>query len=130
MHCPHHVLPADGALAHPLPAFGASHHVATFKQHTVNDGVHADAAKVFVRRQLSSDAICGGKWETSHKWLLICRGQLVCSRRPRPLSPSHPFYSSNIFSLFIRVFFFIICYFCLLTLLTLKCLIQLNLCLY
>lgn len=56
----HHVLPADGALAHPLPALGASYHVTTFQEHTIDDGVHADATQVFIRRQLSSDAICGG----------------------------------------------------------------------
>lgn len=58
---PHHVLPADGALAHPLPALGASYHVTTFQEHTIDDGVHADATQVFIRRQLSSNAICGGE---------------------------------------------------------------------
>lgn len=62
VHGPHHVLPADGALAHPLAAFGAGHHVAALQQHAVDDGVHADAAQVFVSRQLSSDTICGGGW--------------------------------------------------------------------
>lgn len=68
VHGPHHVLPADGALAHPLAAFGAGYHVAALQQHAVDDGVHADAAQVFVSRQLSSDTICGGKDE---KWVLI-----------------------------------------------------------
>lgn len=62
VHGPHHVLPADGALAHPLAAFGAGYHVAALQQHAVDDGVHADAAQVFVSRQLSSDTICGGKF--------------------------------------------------------------------
>lgn len=57
MHGPHHILPADGTLAHPLSTFGAGDHVTTFQQHAVDDGVHADATKVLVRRQLSSDAI-------------------------------------------------------------------------
>lgn len=47
---PHHVLPADGALAHPLPALGARYHVTTFQEHTIDDGVHADATQVFIRR--------------------------------------------------------------------------------
>lgn len=59
MHGPHHVLPADGALAHPLPAFGAGDHVATLQQDAVDDGVHADAAQVVVGGQLSPDAACG-----------------------------------------------------------------------
>lgn len=59
MHGPHHVLPADGTLAHPLPTFGAGDHVTTLQQHAVDDGVHADAAEVFVRHQLRFDAICG-----------------------------------------------------------------------
>lgn len=67
VHGPHHILPADGALAHPLAAFGAGYHVAALQQHAVDDGVHADAAQVFVSRQLSSDTICGG----GEKWFLI-----------------------------------------------------------
>lgn len=31
MNGPHNVLPADGALAHPLAAFGAGYHVTTFQ---------------------------------------------------------------------------------------------------
>lgn len=61
MHGPHHVLPADGALAHPLAAFGAGDHVAALQQHAVDDGVHADPAQVLVGRQLSPHAVCGNK---------------------------------------------------------------------
>lgn len=46
---PYHILPADGTLAHPLPALGASDHVATFQQDTVNGCIHADFAEVFLR---------------------------------------------------------------------------------
>lgn len=63
MHGPHYVLPADGALAHPLATFGAGYHVTTFQQHAVDDGVHADATQVFIGRQLSFDTICGGRYE-------------------------------------------------------------------
>lgn len=59
VHGPYHVLPADGALAHPLPTFGAGDHVTALQQHAVDDGVHADAAQVLVQRQLSFDAIWG-----------------------------------------------------------------------
>lgn len=61
VHSPHHVLPADGALAHPLATFGASDHVAALQQHTVDDGVHADPAQVLIGRQLSPDPVCGDK---------------------------------------------------------------------
>lgn len=63
VHGPHYILPADGALAHPLPTFGARYHVTTFQQHAVDDGVHADATQVFISRQLSFDTICGWKYE-------------------------------------------------------------------
>lgn len=43
---PDHVLPADGALVHSLPALGAGDHVATFQENAVDDGVHADLAEV------------------------------------------------------------------------------------
>lgn len=43
VHGPHHVLPADGALAHPHPTFGTGDHVAALQQHTVDHSVHADA---------------------------------------------------------------------------------------
>lgn len=59
MHSPHNVLPADGALAHPLATFGASDHVAALQQHTVDDCVHADPTEVLISRQLSPDAVCG-----------------------------------------------------------------------
>lgn len=72
VHGPHHVLPADGALAHPLAAFGAGYHVAALQQHAVDDGVHADAAQVFVSRQLSSDTICGGKDEKCFLIFFFC----------------------------------------------------------
>lgn len=56
---PHYILPADGALAHPLPTFGAGYHVTTFQQHAVDEGVHADATQVLIRSQLSFYTICG-----------------------------------------------------------------------
>ena len=59
MHGPHHVLPADGALAHPLAALGARDHVTALQEHAVDDGVHADAAQVVVQRQLRPRAV----WE-------------------------------------------------------------------
>lgn len=59
MHGPDYILPADGALAHPLPTFGAGYHVTALQQHAVYNGVHADATQVFVSRQLSLDTICG-----------------------------------------------------------------------
>jgi len=62
VHGPHYILPADGALAHPLSTFGAGYHVTTFQQHAVDDGVHADATQVIISRQLSFDTICG--WKT------------------------------------------------------------------
>lgn len=65
MHSPHHVLPADGALAHPLATFGASDHVAALQQHTVDDGVHADPTQVLIGRQLSPDTVCGDKFGKS-----------------------------------------------------------------
>lgn len=58
VHGSHYILPADGALAHPLPAFGAGYHVTTLQQHAVDDGVHADSTQVLVGGQLSLDAIC------------------------------------------------------------------------
>lgn len=48
VHGPHDVLPADGALAHPLAALGAGDHVAALQQHAVDHGVHADPAQVVV----------------------------------------------------------------------------------
>ena len=62
VHGPHYVLPADGALAHPLSAFGAGDHVTAFQQHAVDDGVHADATQVFISRQLSFDTVCGWRF--------------------------------------------------------------------
>lgn len=58
VHGPDYILPADGALAHPLPAFGAGYHVAALQQHAVDDGVHADSTQVLIGAQLSLDAIC------------------------------------------------------------------------
>jgi len=43
---PHHILPADGALVHPLTTLGAGDHMATFQQHTVNGRVHTDLTQV------------------------------------------------------------------------------------
>ena len=48
MHSTHHVLPADGTLAHALAALGAGDHVPTLEQDTVDDGVHADSAQAVV----------------------------------------------------------------------------------
>lgn len=70
VHGPHYVLPADGALAHPLPTFGAGNHVTTFQQHAVDDSVHADATQVFVSRQLSFDTICGWEYEVI---MVLCK---------------------------------------------------------
>lgn len=58
VHSSHYILPADGALAHPLPTFGAGYHVTTLQQHAVDDGVHADSTQVFIGGQLSPDTIC------------------------------------------------------------------------
>lgn len=57
VHGPDDILPADGALAHPLPAFGAGYHVTALQQHAVDDGVHADSTQVLIGRQLSLDAV-------------------------------------------------------------------------
>ena len=57
MHGAHHVLPADGALAHALAALGARDHVTALQQHAVDDGVHADATQVLVRRQRRAHAV-------------------------------------------------------------------------
>jgi hypothetical protein len=46
VHCPYHVLSADGALAHALATLAAGDHVATLQQHTVNGRVHADPTEV------------------------------------------------------------------------------------
>lgn len=48
MHGAHHVLPADGTLAHALAALGAGDHVPTLEQDTVDDGVHADTAQAVI----------------------------------------------------------------------------------
>lgn len=48
MHGPYDVLSADGALAHPLAALGASDHVAALQQDTVDDGIHADPTQVII----------------------------------------------------------------------------------
>lgn len=58
VHGSHYILPADGALAHPLPAFGAGYHVTALQQHAVDDGVHADPTQVLIGGQLSLDPIC------------------------------------------------------------------------
>lgn len=61
VHGPHHVLPADGALAHPHPTFGTGDHVTALQQHTVDHSVHADATQVIIRGQLSLHTVCGEK---------------------------------------------------------------------
>lgn len=48
MHSPYNVLPADGALAHPLAALGAGHHVAALQQDAVDHCIHADPAQVVI----------------------------------------------------------------------------------
>lgn len=48
VHGPDDVLATDGALAHALAALGAGDHVPALQQHTVDGGVHADAAQVVV----------------------------------------------------------------------------------
>lgn len=42
------VLPADGTLAHPLPALGAGDHVTALQQDAVDGGVHADLTEVLL----------------------------------------------------------------------------------
>lgn len=66
VHSPHYILPADGALAHPLSTFSAGDHVTTFQQHAVDNGVHADATQVFITCQLSSDTICNRNAKLHH----------------------------------------------------------------
>lgn len=44
----HHILPADGALVHPLATLGAGDHVAALQQDTVNRRVHADLTQVLL----------------------------------------------------------------------------------
>lgn len=48
MHGAHHVLPADGTLAHALAALGAGDHVPALEQDAIDDGVHADPAQAVV----------------------------------------------------------------------------------
>ena len=48
VHGAHHVLPADGTLAHALAALGAGDHVPALEQDAVDDGIHADAAQAVV----------------------------------------------------------------------------------
>lgn len=48
VHGPYYVLSADGALAHPLAALGASDHVAALQQDAVDHRVHADPTQVVV----------------------------------------------------------------------------------
>lgn len=48
MHGAHHILAADGTLAHALAALGAGDHVPTLEQDAVNDGVHADPAQAVI----------------------------------------------------------------------------------
>lgn len=48
VHCSHHILPADGAFAHALAAFGARDHVSALQKNTVNGWVHTDLTKVLL----------------------------------------------------------------------------------
>lgn len=59
VHGAHHVLPADGTLAHALAALGAGDHMPALEQDAVDDGVHADAAEavIFLILQLQPLAI-------------------------------------------------------------------------
>lgn len=58
------VLAADGTFAHALATLGASDHVATFQQHAIYDGIHADPAEVVVLIiQLSLLSFCQGTTE-------------------------------------------------------------------
>lgn len=66
MYSSHHILSADGTLAHALAALGARDHVPTLQQHAVDDGVHADPAQavVFFVLQLQPLAI----WKATTSW--------------------------------------------------------------
>lgn len=77
VHGSHHVLPADGALAHPLPAFGAGYHVTALQQHAVDDGVHADSTQVLVGGQLSLDTICWGDGQISRSFIRALTQQML-----------------------------------------------------
>lgn len=59
VHSAHHILSADGTLAHALAALGAGDHVPTLKQDAVDDGIHADPAQavIFLFLQLQPLAI-------------------------------------------------------------------------
>lgn len=59
VHSTHHILSADGTLAHALAALGAGDHVPTLKQDAVDDGIHADPAQavIFLFLQLQPLAI-------------------------------------------------------------------------
>ena len=48
VHSAHHVLPADGTLAHALATLGAGDHVPALEQDAVDDGIHADPAQAVV----------------------------------------------------------------------------------
>lgn len=48
VHSAHHVLPADGTLAHALAALGAGNHVSALEQDTVDDSIHADTAQAVI----------------------------------------------------------------------------------
>lgn len=48
VHGPYNVLSADGALAHPLAALGASDHVAALQQDAVDHSIHADPTQVII----------------------------------------------------------------------------------
>lgn len=71
VHGPDYILPADGALAHPLPAFGTGDHVTALQQHAVDDGVHADSTQVLIGCQLSLDSVC---WREEQIRLFIHSG--------------------------------------------------------
>lgn len=71
VHGPYYILPADGALAHPLPAFGTGDHVTTLQQHAVDDGVHADSTQVLIGCQLGLDTVC---WREEQRFLCIRSG--------------------------------------------------------
>ena len=66
VHGPHHVLPADGALAHALAALGARDHVTTLQQDAVDGRVHTHPAQEVLPR-------CSGipqAWDTQYDTII------------------------------------------------------------
>lgn len=62
VHGPDDILPADGTLAHPLPALGAGDHVTALQKDAVDGRVHADLTEVLLHaRRRPAAATCGSK---------------------------------------------------------------------